>query len=638
MSIDIRRLGPDDEDVLARIAREADDFDLAGASQPEAPARRADGGGLPRRSAVARSIWVAEEGGVVVGELLCHVLRLPSGSGRELLLYSIGVRAAHRRRGVGTALVREMLAWARGERIEVVWVLADNPGAEAFYAACGFAPGDEEQAVYLQRRVVRDSETPPRPWHRRPRPRRQRPAAPAVARRERQLPVSTCWSSNRMCSPRSRSERLRKIRCPSKSSTRMSSRCSSCSAMSRKRVAVEVAQPVDRDLPGEELGQALGAQLGDERRVVDRRVRAQEQERSRAAEHEDALHVHHPLTKALTRMVPAARAVGDNVALRRRPVYSVAVSAPSPRKRLKQATDLLDDFYGRPVLSPRYPPVDELVFTVLSQNTADVNTERTLRVAQGAVPGVDRGARRVRRGDRGGHRPRRPRPHQGAAHQAHPRGDQRADRRARPQRARRHDRPGGAGLPRRAARGRAQDGRVRAALRARAAGHARGHARAPRRAAARHHRREGDRRPGAPAAHRAGRPGRRGAGLRRARGLRAARPPHLPRPAAGVRGVPARADVPVGRARLAGRQPGRAPRRPRRRGAHGSAFRRHRRRCRAQHRSRRGPARGRRRQSARGPQRGTAGGRGPRRHRGGSESNDWRVRPRPPPSPRDLAV
>ena len=46
--------------------------------------------------------------------------------------------------------------------------------------------------------------------------------------------VSTCWSSKRMCSPRSRSDRLRKMRCPSKSSTRMSSRVSSCSAMSRK--------------------------------------------------------------------------------------------------------------------------------------------------------------------------------------------------------------------------------------------------------------------------------------------------------------------------------------------------------------------------------------------------------------------
>ena len=37
----------------------------------------------------------------------------------------------------------------------------------------------------------------------------------------------------------------------------------------------------------------------------------------------------------------------------------------------------LDEAYGRPVLAPRLPPVGELVYTVLSQNTADVNTDRT---------------------------------------------------------------------------------------------------------------------------------------------------------------------------------------------------------------------------------------------------------------------
>jgi endonuclease-3 len=59
---------------------------------------------------------------------------------------------------------------------------------------------------------------------------------------------------------------------------------------------------------------------------------------------------------------------------------------PSPRQRLRQAAGILDDFYGRPVLSPRYPPVDELVFTVLSQNTADVNTERTFAALKARFP------------------------------------------------------------------------------------------------------------------------------------------------------------------------------------------------------------------------------------------------------------
>jgi endonuclease-3 len=47
------------------------------------------------------------------------------------------------------------------------------------------------------------------------------------------------------------------------------------------------------------------------------------------------------------------------------------------RRRLARVVALLDDAYGRPLLTPRLPPVDELVYTVLSQNTADVNTDRT---------------------------------------------------------------------------------------------------------------------------------------------------------------------------------------------------------------------------------------------------------------------
>jgi endonuclease-3 len=62
------------------------------------------------------------------------------------------------------------------------------------------------------------------------------------------------------------------------------------------------------------------------------------------------------------------------------------MGAPSPAERLREATEILDESYGRPVLSPRYPPVDELVFTVLSQNTADVNTERTFASLKATFP------------------------------------------------------------------------------------------------------------------------------------------------------------------------------------------------------------------------------------------------------------
>jgi predicted N-acetyltransferase YhbS len=153
MGIAIRRLGPGDEDALALIARDADDFDLSGASQPTSPLQAPEAAAYLADPAVLH--WVAEDGGRVVGELLCHILRLPQGAGRELLLYSIGVRSAHRRRGIGTALVREMLAQARADGIEEVWVLAGNPGAESFYAACGFRhTGEGDRAVYLQRHVA----------------------------------------------------------------------------------------------------------------------------------------------------------------------------------------------------------------------------------------------------------------------------------------------------------------------------------------------------------------------------------------------------------------------------------------------------------------------------------------------------
>ena len=65
------------------------------------------------------------------------------------------MRSAHRRRGVGAALVVEMLRWAEEAGIPEVWVLADNPGAEAFYAACGFARGGAgEQGVLMLRQVA----------------------------------------------------------------------------------------------------------------------------------------------------------------------------------------------------------------------------------------------------------------------------------------------------------------------------------------------------------------------------------------------------------------------------------------------------------------------------------------------------
>lgn len=67
-----------------------------------------------------------------------------------MLLYAIGVRQDERRRGVGRALLDEMRRWTQQAGVSEVWVLADNPGAEAFYIACGFSRGGEhDQGVLM---------------------------------------------------------------------------------------------------------------------------------------------------------------------------------------------------------------------------------------------------------------------------------------------------------------------------------------------------------------------------------------------------------------------------------------------------------------------------------------------------------
>jgi GNAT superfamily N-acetyltransferase len=134
--------------VLALLAEEAPQFDLAGVSEPEPPLPPAAAAEYLAQPDVLH--WVAQDGEQIVGELLCHLLRMPSRAGHELLLYSIGVRESHRRRGVGRALLDEMLRWMADVGVPGVWVLADNPGAEAFYASCGFRRGAEhEQGVVM---------------------------------------------------------------------------------------------------------------------------------------------------------------------------------------------------------------------------------------------------------------------------------------------------------------------------------------------------------------------------------------------------------------------------------------------------------------------------------------------------------
>ncbi len=146
MTITVRLLGPGDEAVLVLLSEHEEAFDIEGRGEPSSPLSAADAAAYLADPAVLH--WVAEEAGAVIGFNLCYVLRRRCEAPRELLLFEIGVRQDARRRGAGRALVEEMRGWMQRERVTETWVLADNPGAIAFYAACGFAR-DTEQGLQM---------------------------------------------------------------------------------------------------------------------------------------------------------------------------------------------------------------------------------------------------------------------------------------------------------------------------------------------------------------------------------------------------------------------------------------------------------------------------------------------------------
>jgi ribosomal protein S18 acetylase RimI-like enzyme len=150
MTVAIKRLGPGDEATLELLVRDEADFDLEGRSDALPPLKP----GMAQRYLANPGVlhWVAVQEGVVTGFLYCVHLLLRSHPGHELLLYEIGVRQAHRRQGVGRALLDHMAHWMQKNDLSEVWVCADNRVAVDFYRASGFAI-EQPQPVYLTRTI-----------------------------------------------------------------------------------------------------------------------------------------------------------------------------------------------------------------------------------------------------------------------------------------------------------------------------------------------------------------------------------------------------------------------------------------------------------------------------------------------------
>jgi [ribosomal protein S18]-alanine N-acetyltransferase len=95
--------------------------------------------------------FVAEAGGLVAGYVIAH------HAADEGEILNLGVAGAHRRRGLGRALVEHVLVAlaARGVRTVYLEVRESNAGARRLYDALGFAEVARRPRYY--RRPVEDA-------------------------------------------------------------------------------------------------------------------------------------------------------------------------------------------------------------------------------------------------------------------------------------------------------------------------------------------------------------------------------------------------------------------------------------------------------------------------------------------------
>jgi ribosomal protein S18 acetylase RimI-like enzyme len=117
--MNIRRLGPGDEGVVANLA-----------TRPPQTALFGD----------ERTLFlVAFDGERPMGFVLAHELPRRHGDPSNLLVYEVDVAEVYRRRGVGKALLDDLATLARRRGIREGWVLTDEDdhAAMALYRSAG---------------------------------------------------------------------------------------------------------------------------------------------------------------------------------------------------------------------------------------------------------------------------------------------------------------------------------------------------------------------------------------------------------------------------------------------------------------------------------------------------------------------
>jgi ribosomal protein S18 acetylase RimI-like enzyme len=126
MTLELRRLGPGDEALVEALATREPRTALL--DDPQAV------------------LLAALEDGSPVGFVLAYELQRRHGHAVTLCIYEIEVHEAHRRRGIGTRLLRELEALARERGVAEAFVLteADNTAAMRLYESAG---GTAEEVV-----------------------------------------------------------------------------------------------------------------------------------------------------------------------------------------------------------------------------------------------------------------------------------------------------------------------------------------------------------------------------------------------------------------------------------------------------------------------------------------------------------
>jgi ribosomal protein S18 acetylase RimI-like enzyme len=140
MAIEIKVLGPQGAGVLAAVAPGVFDDPIDSARADEFLAD-------PRHH-----LAVAVEDGLVVGFASAVHYVHPDKPRPELWINEVSVAATHRRRGLGTRLLRSLFTVARGLGCAEAWVLTDreNTAAMRLYAAAGSttAPTDHVMSTF----------------------------------------------------------------------------------------------------------------------------------------------------------------------------------------------------------------------------------------------------------------------------------------------------------------------------------------------------------------------------------------------------------------------------------------------------------------------------------------------------------